>query len=87
MLAQPNGIGLLKNTSRPHGALLFMDYATSREGQALMYSRGRNVAYPGMEPILNDANLLIDDPDSYMDNLESWQKLFKDLLITPNKRR
>ena len=87
MLAQPNGIGLLKTTSHPHAALLFIDYATSKDGQALMYARGRNVAYPGMEPILNDANLLIDDPDSYMDNLEHWQKLFKDLLINPNKRR
>lgn len=52
-----------------------------------MYARGRNVAYPGMEPILKEANLLIDDPGMAMDNFEYWQKLFKELLITPNKRR
>jgi len=87
MLAQPNGISLLKTAPHPHGALLFIDYVTSREGQSLMYARGRNVAYPGMEPILKEANLLIDDPGLAMDNFEYWQKLFKELLITPNKRR
>lgn len=87
MLAQPNGISLLKTAPHPHAALLFIDYVTSREGQSLLYARGRNVAYPGMEPILKEANLLIDDPSFAMDNAEHWQKLYKDLLITPNKRR
>lgn len=86
MLAQPNGISLLKNASHPHAALLFIDYVTSKEGQALIYARGRNVAYPGMEPILQEANLLIDDPGISMDNYDYWQKLYKDLLIVPSRR-
>ncbi len=87
MIAQPNGIALMNSAPHPHAALLFIDYVTSKEGQALMYARGRNVAYPGMEPILNEANLLIDDPGLSMDNFKYWQDMFKDLLITPNKRR
>jgi len=77
---------LLKNAPHPHAALLFIDYATSREGQALIYARGRNVAYPGMDPILKGANLIIEDVGGAMDNYTHWQKLYKDLLIVPNQR-
>jgi len=87
MVVGPEGMTLLKNAPHPHAALLFIDYATSREGQALIYGRGRNVAYPGMDPYVKDADLLIDDPAISLDNFEYWQKLFKDLLIVPNRRR
>lgn len=87
MVVGPEGMTLLKNAPHPHAALLFIDYATSREGQTLLYNRGRNVAYPGMDPYLKDADLLIDDPVISLDNFEHWQKLFKDLLIVPNRRR
>lgn len=87
MVVGPEGIALLKNAPHPHAALLFIDYATSKEGQTLIYGRGRPVGYPGMDPLLKGANLLIDDPSISLDNFEYWQKLFKDLLIAPNKRR
>jgi len=87
MLTGPDGIVLLKNAPHPHAALLFIDYVTSKEGQTLIYGRGRNVAYPGMDPLLKDVNLLIDDPSQSLDNFGYWQKLYKDLLITPNMRR
>ncbi len=87
MVDSPEGISLLKNAPHPHAALLFIDYATSKEGQSLLYARGRNVAYPGMDPHLKDANLLIDDPVISIDNFQYWQKLFKDLLVVPNRKR
>jgi iron(III) transport system substrate-binding protein len=87
MVVGPEGMSLMKNSSHPHAALLFIDYATSKEGQALIYGRGRNAAYPGMDHILKDADLLIDDPALSLDNFEYWQKLYKDLLIVPNRRR
>ncbi len=87
MVDSPNGIALLKNASHPHAALLFIDYVTSQEGQALIHARGRNVAYPGMDPYLKDANLLVNDPVVSMNDFESWQKRFKELLILPNRRQ
>jgi iron(III) transport system substrate-binding protein len=87
MVATLEALTLLKNAPHPHAALLFIDYVTSKEGQALIYNRGRNAAYPGMDPHLKDANLLVDDSASAMDNFEYWQKLYKDLLIAPSRRR
>jgi len=87
MVVGPEGMALLKNAPHPHAALLYIEYATSKEGQALIYGRGRNAAYPGMDPLLKDADLLIDDPTLSLDNFEYWQKLYKDLLVVPNRRR
>jgi len=87
MLASPSGMALMKNAPHPHAALLFIDYATSKEGQALIYARGRNVAYPGMDPLVKGTTLLNDDPLVYMDNFDYWKNLFKDLLVVPNRRR
>jgi iron(III) transport system substrate-binding protein len=87
MVVGPEGIAVLKNAPHPHAAMLFIDYATSKEGQTLVYRRGRPVGYPGVDPLLKDANLLIDDPSLSLDNFAHWQKLFKDQLIVPNKRR
>jgi len=78
---------LLKNAPHPNAALLFIDYATSREGQSLIYARGRNVAYPGMDPILKGTNLIVEEVGGAMDNYAYWQKLYKDLLVIPNQRR
>ncbi len=80
-------LALLKKAPHPHAALLFIDYATSKEGQALIYNRGRNPAYPGMDPILKDANLITQDVSDAMDNYAYWQKLYKDLLVLPNRRK
>ena len=87
MVVGPEGIAVLKNAPHPHAAMLFIDYAMSKEGQTLVYGRGRPVGYPGIDPLLKDANLLIDDPSLSLDNFAHWQKLFKDQLIIPNKRR
>lgn len=86
MVDSLEALALLKNAPHPHAALLFIDYVTSKEGQTLIYKRGRNPAYPGMDPLLNDANLLIEAAGGSMDNFDYWQKLYKDLLITPNRR-
>ena len=88
MVDSPSGIGLLKNAPHPHAAMLYIDFVTSKEGQALNYNNLiRNVPYPGMDLYLKDANLLINNPAASMDNYEHWQKLYKDLLILPNRRR
>lgn len=80
-------ITLLKHAPHPHAALLFIDYVVSKEAQTLIQRRGRNPAYPGMDPYVKGANLLIEDPSGAMDKFEYWQKLYKDLLILPNQRR
>jgi len=87
MVVGPSGQVLLKNAPHPHAALLFIDYVTSKEEQVRSYNKGRNVPYPGVDPLLKDANLLINDPSLSLDNFDYWQKLYKDLLINPNKRR
>lgn len=87
MPASPEGMSLAKNSKHPHAAMLFIDFTSSKEGQALLYKRGRNVAYPGMDPHLQSAKLLIDDAALSLDNFEKWQKLYKDLLIAPNMQR
>ncbi len=87
MIDGPEGLTLLKNATHPHAALLFIDFATSREVQAFFLKRGRIPAYPGIDPLLQDANLLIDDPTMSLDNFAQHQKLFRDLLIAPNRRR
>jgi len=87
MPSSPEGICLAKNSKHPHAAMLLIDFTSSKEGQALLYKRGRNVAYPGMDPHLQTAKLLIDDAKLSLDNFEKWQKQYKDLLINPNMQR
>ncbi len=87
MVVSPEGMALLKNAPHPHAALLFIDFSTSREGQTVIYGRGRNAAYPDLDPQVSKANLLIDSPELSLDNYDHWQKLFTELLLTPNKRR
>lgn len=87
MVDGPEGLSLLKNAPHPYAAMLYIDFSTSEEAQKLINGRGRNAAYPGVDPYMQKAKLVIDNAKESLDKYDFWQKTFDELVLAPNRKR
>ena len=74
-------IGLSRNAPRPHAALLFVDFALSKEGQEIVKSVNRVPASALVESPLNKFKHEIIDPASSLDEDEIWKKHFSSIFL------
>jgi iron(III) transport system substrate-binding protein len=78
---RPNAIGVAKNATHPHAALLFTDFMLSREGQQIIKERNRVPSSMAVDSPLNKFKYQMIDPSIVLDESEKWEKLWSDLFL------
>jgi iron(III) transport system substrate-binding protein len=78
---RPNAIGVAKNATHPHAALLFADFMLSREGQQIIHERNRVPASTAVDSPLNKFKYEMIDPTIVLDEAEKWEKLWSRLFL------
>jgi len=81
VLSVPTYLLLAKNSSRPHSAALFLDWALSRDGIMKIFAEelGRGVpraGYKDIFPELNAPEYLVVEPNKIGPRYEEYQKLY-----------
>jgi iron(III) transport system substrate-binding protein len=74
-------IGLSRYAPRPHAALLFVDFALSKEGQEIVKSVNRVPASSLVDSPLNKFKHEIIDPAAALDEDEIWRKHFSSIFL------
>jgi iron(III) transport system substrate-binding protein len=74
-------ISLSRNAPHPHAALLFVDFALSREGQEIVKSVNRVPSSSLVESTLNRFKHEIIDPAASLDEDEIWKKQFSSIFL------
>ena len=74
-------IGLSSNAPHPHAALLFVDFALSKEGQEIVKSVNRVPSSSLVESTLNKFKHEIIDPAASLDEDEIWKKNFSSIFL------
>ena len=74
-------IGLSRNAPHPNAALLFVDFALSKEGQEIVRSVNRVPASALVESPLNNFKHEIIDPAASLDEDEVWKKHFSGIFL------
>jgi iron(III) transport system substrate-binding protein len=78
---QAASIGVAKHAPRPHAALLFTEFALSKEGQEIIKAANRVPSSALVDSPLNKFKYEIIDPVLAMDEGEKWAKLFSGLFL------
>ena len=74
-------IGLSRYAPRPHAALLFLDFALSKEGQEIVKSVNRVPSSSLVDSPLNKFKHEIIDPAFALDEDEVWRKHFSNIFL------
>jgi iron(III) transport system substrate-binding protein len=78
---QGSGIGVARHSRRPHAALLFAEFALSREGQELLKSVNRVPASLAVDSPLNKFAHRMIEPSLALDEGDKWDKLWSALFL------
>jgi iron(III) transport system substrate-binding protein len=78
---QAASIGVARYAPRPHAALLFAEFALSKEGQEIIKRANRVPSSALVDSPLNKFKYDIIDPVLAMDEGEKWAKLFSSLFL------
>jgi iron(III) transport system substrate-binding protein len=78
---RPNGVAVARRAEHPHGALLFVDFMLSLEGQKLLLKRNRVPASNKVDSKLNDFPYQMIDPVIVIDESEKWEKRWSELFL------
>jgi iron(III) transport system substrate-binding protein len=78
---RPNGVAIAKRAEHPHGALLFIDFMLSLEGQRLIQKANRVPSSNKVDSKLNDFPYEMIDPVVVMDEAPKWEKLWSELFL------
>ena len=74
-------IGLSRYAPRPHAALLFVEFALSKEGQEIVKSVNRVPSSALVDSPLNKFKHTIIDPASSLDEDEKWKNHFSNIFL------
>jgi len=77
------GTGVMKRTTRPHAAVLFMDFMLS-EAQHLLMHRDFTPTNMKVRPLNVPFNVI--DPAQVLDEGNKWQKLYDEIVVKQSKR-
>jgi iron(III) transport system substrate-binding protein len=77
LMARPNGVGLLRSSSRPHAAVLFYDFVLG-EAQPLLAQRGFTPIRKDLQAPDQQAFKVIDSR-VVLDEGDKWRKLFQEI--------
>jgi len=82
-LTDPNYMSLSGKAANANAGRLYIDYATSAEGQKAISQDGEFVLYPGILPPIKDAEKLeiVGMDDLSDDELKKWTKEFKQIFF------
>jgi len=80
-MGRPGGIGLARNATHPHAALLFADFMLSAEGQELIRQRNRVPASRAVNSSLNQFQFKMIDPAIMLDEADKWEQLWSGLFL------
>lgn len=79
--ARPNGVGLLKNSTRPNAAVLFYDFMITDAQQKLLEKEFVPTSKLIKTP-LTDLKMKFIDPGITLDEKSKWDKLYEEMLKT-----
>jgi iron(III) transport system substrate-binding protein len=78
---QGSGIGVARHSRRPHAALLFAEFALSREGQELLKSVNRVPASLAVDSPLNKFAHRMIEPALALDEGDKWDRLWSAMFL------
>jgi iron(III) transport system substrate-binding protein len=78
-IAKANGIAVTAKAPNPNAALLFYEFALSREGQQILLRRDYVPAHRLVETPLNRMPLLFIDARAVLDDAPRWQRTFGEI--------
>jgi iron(III) transport system substrate-binding protein len=77
------GVALARKAPHPHAAMLFADFAMSKEGQLLYqelgYDSGRRDVTASGAPV--EKKLYLTNRANYIGDYEGWTKLYQDVFV------
>lgn len=80
-LARPNGVGVTRNATHPHAAVLFYDFEISEEGQKILAKRDFVTTNSKVETPLARIPMKFIDPRVILDEHDKWEKLYQSIFI------
>jgi len=78
---QASAIGLSRYAPHPHAALLFVEFALSKEGQEIVRGANRVPTSKLVDSTLNRFRHEIIDPELALDEEEKWKKHFSNIFL------
>ena len=78
------GTGVLKRTTRPHAAVLFLDFMLY-EAQVLLATRDFTPTNMKVRPL--DVKFNVIDPAQILDQGDKWTKLYDEIVVKQGKRK
>jgi iron(III) transport system substrate-binding protein len=78
--ARVNGIALGRKAPHPHAAVLFYDFMLGPEGQSILQKANYVPTNLKLDNPATRANLKFIDPEMVLDELERWEKDFRDVV-------
>lgn len=81
VIAVPTALALAVNAPHPNAAMLYVDFALSKEGQEIYRSKGYDSARTDMAGDKSFQKIYIDTRDDYSSAFPQWEKDMRDLLL------